>query len=144
MSLFRHSAKNFWIFLKKLLCRVPQRGTRQRNFIFFLKIFCRVPCPWHSARTPRIAKNFLHSIVTDNIYIYINHHIYITNMHYISQAHAYLINPSKIHHKCTKVQHPYCGDGDCRCGPPNYGEWPYCGEGLTRSAAGDTLAKCML
>ena len=26
-------------------------------------------------------------------------------MHYISQAHAYLINPSKIHHKCTKVQH---------------------------------------
>ena len=48
---------------------------------------------------------FLHSIVTDNIYIYINHHIYITNMHYISQAHAYLINPSKNHHKCTKVQH---------------------------------------
>jgi hypothetical protein len=26
-------------------------------------------------------------------------------MHYISQAHAYLINPSKIHRKCTKVQH---------------------------------------
>ena len=77
MSLFRHSAKNFWIFFKKILCRVPRRGTRQR--IFFLKKLCRVPCPWHSAKTSR--------------------------MHYISQAHAYLINPLKIHHKCTKVQH---------------------------------------
>jgi hypothetical protein len=26
-------------------------------------------------------------------------------MHYISQAHAYLINPSEIYHKSTKVQH---------------------------------------
>ena len=58
-------------------------------------------------------------------------------MHYISQAHAYLINPSKIHHK---VQHPYCGDEDCRCGPLDSGEGPNYGEGLTRSAAGDTLA----
>ena len=105
MSLFRHSAKNFWIILKKILCRVPRHDTRQRNYIFFLKNLCRVPCPWHSAKTPRIAIFFTFHCNRQYIYIYINHHIYITNMHYISQAHAYLINPSKIHHKCTKVQH---------------------------------------
>ena len=48
----------FEFFLKKILCRVPRRGTRQRKFIFFFKNLCRVPCPWHSAKTPRIANFF--------------------------------------------------------------------------------------
>ena len=69
ISLFRHSAKNFWIFLKKILCRVPRRGTRQRNF--FLKKLCRVPCPWHSTKTPRIANLFTFHCNRQYIYIYI-------------------------------------------------------------------------
>ena len=70
-------------------------------------------------------------------------------MHYISQAHAYLINPSKIHHKCTKVQHhkfiitsstSLLWRRRLQVWPPDCGEGPDRDEGLTRSAAGDTVA----
>ena len=90
-------------FLKKTLSSVWAGAVGK----VFKKKLCRVPCPWHSAKTPRIAIFFTFHCNRQYIYIYIyiNHHIYITNMHYISQAHAYLINSSKIHHKSTKVQH---------------------------------------
>ena len=95
---------------------MPRRGTRQR--IFFLKKLCRVPCPLHSAKTPRIAI-FLHSIVTDNIYIsptciiYHQHalyHIYITNMHYITSTRIFnksIENPSQMHQSLTSQVYYY-------------------------------------
>ena len=106
MPLFRHSTKNFWIFLKKILYRVPRRGTRQRNFIlFFWKIFAECLAHDTRQRSRELQKKFfLHSIVTDNIYIYIYN---ITNMHYISQAHAYLINPSQMHQSSTSQVYYY-------------------------------------
>ena len=69
--------------------------------------------PMALGKDPENCKKKLHSIVTDNIYIYIyiyiyiNHHIYITNMHYISQAHAYLINPSQMHQSSTSQVYYY-------------------------------------
>ena len=47
-----HSAKTFFIFFSKTLCRVPRRqGTRQRHFLIFLKSSLPSASPaWHSAK----------------------------------------------------------------------------------------------
>ena len=50
MPLSRHSANYLFIFLKKLLCRVPQPRHSAKNFWIFKKILCRVPLPRHSAK----------------------------------------------------------------------------------------------
>ena len=51
-------------FLKKYFAECRGEALGKENLYFFLKNLCRVPCPWHSAKTPRIAKKKLHSIAT--------------------------------------------------------------------------------
>ena len=115
MALFRHSAKNFWIFFKKILCRVPRLGTRQRNYIyFFLKNLCRVPCPWHSAKTPRIAIFFTFHCNKQYIYIYTHthqsSHLYHQHALYITSTRIFnksIENPSQMHQSSTSQVYYY-------------------------------------
>ena len=47
----RHSAKIFYFFLKKILCRVPTLQALGKEFsLFFTKFLCRVPTFRHSAK----------------------------------------------------------------------------------------------
>ena len=94
MSLFSHSAKNFWIFLKKILCRVPRQSLPSA-------------LPMALSKDPENCNFFYIPLQQTSIYIYINYHIYIANMHYISQAHAYLINPSQMHQSSTSQVYYY-------------------------------------
>ena len=138
--MFRHSAKNFWIFLKKILCRVPRRGTRQR--IFFFEKTLPSALPMALGKDPENC-NFFYIPLQQTIYIYIHQssHLYHQHALYITSTRIFnksITNSPKFnitslllqvrHHK---VQHLYCGDGNCRCGPLDSGEGPDCGEGLT-------------
>jgi hypothetical protein len=53
------------IFLKKILCRVQDYGTQQRNFKKKERILGRVPPTWHSAKRPsQLTAEFFYRVLT--------------------------------------------------------------------------------
>ena len=108
MSLFRHSAKNFWIFLKKYFAEC--HGEALGKEFFFWKNFAE--CLTHGTRQrPReLQKKKLHSIVTDNIYIHQSSHLYHQHALYITSTRIFnksIENPSQMHQSSTSQVYYY-------------------------------------
>ena len=110
MSLFRHSAKNFWIFLKKILCRVPRRGTRQRNFIFFFEKSLPSALPMTLGKDPENCNFFTFHCNRQYIYIHQSSHLYHQHALYITSTRIFnksIENPSQMHQSSTSQVYYY-------------------------------------